>query len=155
MVRRTLSSVLVAAFVLVGFAAVVAAPAGAAKKPPKTTATTLLTDKQYSQSDCEAILAVGDKVQSASGTKFNPQQLADLAKGYEQTAGTVRDQDLKTNLLAIAKIYAAAAKSKSQVGALIALGKSGKAYGKALQVVVGATMSCAFSGITDLTLPKG
>ena len=113
MVRRALSSALVAAFVLAGFAAVVAAPAGAAKKPPKTTATTLLTDKQYSQSDCEAILAVGDKVQSASGTKFNPQQLADLAKGYEQTAGTVSDQDLKTNLLAIAKIYAAAANQTS------------------------------------------
>jgi hypothetical protein len=43
-----------------------------------------------------------------------------------------------------------AGKSKTQMGALLSLGKAGKSFGKALKVVLGASMGCLFS---DITLP--
>ena len=146
MARRTLT-VLVALALCAGSLAVVAGPAAAKSDP-----TSGLTDKTYSDADCKVIGDIGSDT-SGDAKGYDRAQLTSIGNSYISAAGKISDAKLKAGMAALGKIYVTAGKSKSQMGALVALGKAGKAYGKALKVVLGATMSCAFSGFSDLTLP--
>lgn len=141
MTRRTVTVLAILALSLTGSLAATAGPAGAASK-----------DKTPSEADCKAISDI--KVSDSSSAKgYDRSQLTELGAAYSEAASRISDPKLKAGMAALGKIYTSAGRSKTQVGALVSLGKAGKAYGKALKVTLGATMACAFSGVTDLTLP--
>lgn len=142
MARRPLTVLAILALSLTGSLVAFAGPAGAAPK-----------EKTYSESDCRAIsdLEVAD---SGNAKGYDRGQLTSLGNAYAAAAGNIDDAKLKAGMATLGKLYVSAGKAKTQVGALVALGKGGKAYGKALKVVLGATMTCAFSGLTDITLPE-
>lgn len=148
MARRTLTAVAILAVSLTGAFAAFTGPAGAASDP-----TSGLMDKTYSDADCKAIGTIGSDA-SGDAKGYDRAQLTSIGNAYVAASGKISDAKLKAGMASLGKIYIAAGKSKTQMGALVALGKAGKAYGKALKVVLGATMSCAFSGFSDLTLPS-
>lgn len=145
--RRTVSTLAVLALSLTGALAAFAAPAGAASNP-----TSGLTDKNYSAADCKVIGSIGTDA-SGNAKGYDKAQLTSIGNAYVDAASKIDDAKLAAGMAALGKIYVTAGKSKTNVGALVSLGKAGKAYGKALKVVLGATMSCAFSGLSDITLP--
>lgn len=142
MARRPLTVLAILALGLTGSLTAIAGPAGAAS-----------SEKTYSDADCEVIQGI-EVADSGSAKGYDRAQLTSIGNAYVDAAGDISDAKLKAGMVALGKLYISAGKSKTQVGALVSLGKAGKTYGKALKVVLGATMSCAFSGFSDLTLPK-
>ena len=145
MARRSLTVLAVLAL-CAGSLAALAGPAAAKSDP------TAGFDKTYSDADCKVIEGIGTDT-SSDKSGYDRAQLTSIGNAYISASGKIGDAKLKAGMAALGKIYVAAGKSKSGLGALVTLGKAGKAYGKALKVVLGATMSCAFSGFSDLTLP--
>ena len=125
MARRTLSAVAILAVGLTGSLAAFVAPAGAAAPAEKT----------YSAADCAVVTQVNDSTPvSADNSGYDRAQLTAIGKAYESAADEVSDKKLAAGMATLGKLYVTA----------------GKSFGKALKVVLGASMGCLLS---DITLP--
>ncbi len=141
MARRTLTAVAILAVSLTGSLAAFVAPAGAAAPSEKT----------YSAADCAVITQVNtDTPVSGDTSGYDRAQLTAIGNAYADAADQISDKKLAAGMKTLGKLYVTAGKSKTQMGALLSLGKAGKSFGKALKVVLGASMGCLLS---DITLP--
>lgn len=117
--------------------------------------------KKPSQSDCEALQALGEEIPEVSGSGRNlfGKEAAAVEKGLEATAKKIRDKKLRSALNTLAAIYDDLADADSASEAVAITLKGGEKYAKALATVGKATLQCLGSQITlpsvppSLTLP--
>lgn len=111
---------------------------------------------KYSASDCDAVLGISDEIPDVqgSGANYDRRQVAAAATGFKETAKKVDDKKLKAALVVLGNVYAEMAKARTAAGAILATGKAGKKYAKAIGVWSTAVLECATAGLTVPSLPN-
>jgi hypothetical protein len=113
----------------------------------------------YSDSDCEALLGLGDDIPDAK-SKSNDiygDRAEAVSEGFSETAQEIDNKKLRNTMNTLADYYGKLGDANSVAGAIAVTVKAGKKYVKALATWSKATLSCAVSNVTipSITLPAG